>query len=245
MHRIGDAGPSRIVGFGRDLVRLRVVVGGARAAPANDAGRVLVEVMCHRRPGAERRLPVQPTRNEHGGGGGGHSTSVVLASTAAAVNRSIQFGRLILESTQEGAALLEASVRWAMIRSVQLIVVKHSARLLLLVAVLIDFGQITLTATDQIDNRWTLQLRLFVAQMRIRFVHHGRIGRDMARGEFLDVNRTGIVGAVQTVNVEAFAAVQCLVRSRWLGRTGVVDDGLLLDVDVGCRVPAELGMVCG
>lgn len=37
-------------------------------------------------------------------------------------------------------------------------------------SILIDFTQIALTATDQIHNRWTAQLRFIVIQMRIRAI---------------------------------------------------------------------------
>lgn len=99
------------------------------------------------------------------------------------MNRPIQFGCLVLESSQESAAFLNASIINIIIiiiigrsvtRSVYLVVVKDSVHMMLLiaVAVLIDFRKITLAATDQVDDRRALQLWLFVAEMRIRFVHH-------------------------------------------------------------------------
>lgn len=105
--------------------------------------------------------------------------------------------------------------------------------------IVVNCRQIPLTATDQIDDRRTLQSQsITAAQVRPRRIDQMRRGLVVLRRvvqiapwllwltrQLLHVDRTKVSRvSIHAVHIEALAAIQRLVRPGWLGGTCILED---------------------
>lgn len=105
--------------------------------------------------------------------------------------------------------------------------------------IVVNCRQIPLTATDQIDDRRTLQSHsVAAAQVRPRRIDQMRRGLVVLRrvvqiapwllwltGQLLHIDRTEVCRvSIHAVHIEALAAIQRLVRPGWLGGACILED---------------------
>lgn len=179
MYSIGDAWPIRIVRFRCCLIRFRVVFGAGTAA-SYDCRRIFVD--SNWRSWAQRwfsfalQIPFK---------------AVFIVMNGPITRRWIEIGSIIVGCGAQQR--LGTSIDWNIVCVVQwwvavarLVVVGEATAaaahistaaihviaitIPIVTGVLVNFGQIALTTTHQIDNRRTTQLRFFFVQMWIRAV---------------------------------------------------------------------------